>query len=66
LEISSAALAGTSPDLGTMSSELERQLSGLKQGDHVCPIYESADERLAVSFLKEGLALEAGRRLDEG
>jgi signal transduction histidine kinase len=41
-----------------MTNELERELSGLKQKDHVCPIYESADERtaVAVSFIKEGLA----------
>jgi len=40
-----------------MVSDLERQLAGLKQGDHICPIYENAAEQMAVAipFLKEGL-----------
>ena len=41
-----------------MTAELERQLTTLKQGDHVCPIYESVAEQTAagVLFVKEGLA----------
>lgn len=41
-----------------MADELERQISALKQGDHVCPIYDSEAEQLgaAVPFVKEGLA----------
>ena len=41
-----------------MADELERQLAQLKHGDHLCPICESADERMAIAvgFLKEGLA----------
>jgi len=41
-----------------MSSELERQLAELKQGDHLCPIYESSAEQIAgtVAFIKVGLA----------
>jgi hypothetical protein len=40
-----------------MATDLERQLTGLKQGDHICPIYENATEQMAVAipFLKEGL-----------
>jgi signal transduction histidine kinase len=40
-----------------MPSEVEGQVSGLKQGDHVCPIYENVAEQMAVAipFLKEGL-----------
>lgn len=40
-----------------MATDLERQLTGLKQGDHICPIYENAAEQMAVAipFLKEGL-----------
>ena len=42
-----------------MPSELERQVTALKQGDHVCPIYENRAERMAIAvpFLKRGLAL---------
>jgi len=41
-----------------MSSEPARQLANQKQGDHVCPIYESIEEQMAsaVPFTKEGLA----------
>jgi signal transduction histidine kinase len=41
-----------------MTGELERQLAGLKQGDHACLIYENASEQLAVAvpFVKDGLA----------
>src|SRR5260370_12430159 len=40
-----------------MSTDIEMQLTGLKQGDHICPIYENAAEQMgvAVPFLKEGL-----------
>ncbi len=40
-----------------MSTDLERQLAGLKQGDHICPIYKNAAEQMAVAipFLKDGL-----------
>jgi two-component system sensor histidine kinase UhpB len=41
-----------------MTTELERQLIDLKQGDHICRIYETMAEQMAgaVPFLKEGLA----------
>jgi PAS domain S-box-containing protein len=41
-----------------MTTELERQLSDLKQGDHLCPIYEGMVEQMAaaVPFIKEGLS----------
>ena len=41
-----------------MTGELERQLASLKQGDHVCLIYENAAEQIAVAvpYIKEGLA----------
>jgi PAS domain S-box-containing protein len=41
-----------------MTTELELQLTQLKHGDHVCPIYESKAEQLAaaVPFIKQGLA----------
>jgi PAS domain S-box-containing protein len=41
-----------------MTTELERQLIDLKQGDHVCLIYENTAEQLAaaVPFIKDGLA----------
>jgi two-component system sensor histidine kinase UhpB len=41
-----------------MTTELEHQLASLRQGDHVCRIYESKEEQLAaaVPFMKEGLA----------
>lgn len=41
-----------------MTAELERRLIDLKQGDHVCLIYENTTEQLAavVPFVKEGLA----------
>ena len=40
-----------------MTTELERQLLDLKQGDHICLIYESTAQQLAsaIPFLKEGL-----------
>lgn len=41
-----------------MSRDLERQLTRLQQGDHVCLIYEDPAERMAavVPFMKDGLA----------
>jgi len=41
-----------------MATELERQLRNLKQGDHVCHIYENTSDQLAaaVPFIKDGLA----------
>ena len=41
-----------------MKSELEQQLTKLKQGDHICLIYEDTAEQMAgaVLFLKEGLS----------
>jgi PAS domain S-box-containing protein len=41
-----------------MTTELERQLIELKQGDHICPIYETRAEQMAaaVPYMKEGLA----------
>src|SRR5260370_17922913 len=50
--------------MAIMATDLERQLTGLKQGDHICPIYENAAEQMAVAvpFLKEGL-VRAGRCL---
>jgi PAS domain S-box-containing protein len=41
-----------------MTTELERQLLDLKQGDHICLIYETKAEQMAgaLPFLKEGLA----------
>ena len=41
-----------------MAPELEKQLANLNPGEHLCPIYESAAERLAVviPFVKHGLA----------
>lgn len=41
-----------------MANELERQLLALKQGDHVCAIYETVAERQAVvvPFIQQGLA----------
>src|SRR5438132_12368992 len=43
--------------MAIMATDLERQLTGLKQGDHICPIYENEAEQMAVAipFLKEGL-----------
>lgn len=40
-----------------MTGELERQLSNLRPGDHLCPIYESEAERwdVAVLLVKQGL-----------
>src|ERR1700726_3408416 len=40
-----------------MTTELERQLASLKQGEHACPIYETLAEQMAgaVPFLKDGL-----------
>jgi hypothetical protein len=41
-----------------MSCEPGRKLANLKQGDHVCRIFESLEEHLtaAVPFIKGGLA----------
>ena len=41
-----------------MASELEKQLANLNPGEHLCPIYESVAERLAVvvPFIEQGLA----------
>jgi hypothetical protein len=41
----------------TVASELKIQLANLKQGDHVCLIYENTAEQLtvAVPFIMEGL-----------
>ncbi len=41
-----------------MAPELEKQLANLNPGEHLCPIYENAAERLAVviPFIKHGLA----------
>ncbi|HEX2077081.1 MAG TPA: MEDS domain-containing protein [Longimicrobium sp.] len=40
-----------------MSTELESQIADLRQGDHVCLIYETAREQLAASapFIRDGL-----------
>ena len=40
-----------------MATELKRQLSQLKQGDHICLIYETPAEQLAavVTFIVDGL-----------
>ncbi|MDB5384903.1 MAG: hypothetical protein JWM11_549 [Planctomycetaceae bacterium] len=44
-----------------MSTNLEQELSKLKYGDHICSIYENADEQLdaAVQFIKEGINQKA-------
>src|SRR6202035_2710238 len=41
-----------------LTTELEQELAKLKQGDHICSIYESRGEQLAVSvpFIIDGLA----------
>ncbi len=41
-----------------MVTELQRQLTQLRQGDHICPIYETFDEQMAtaVPFIKLGFA----------
>ena len=41
-----------------MENELERQVTGLKQGDHLCLIYQDAAEQMAaiVPFMKARLA----------
>jgi signal transduction histidine kinase len=41
-----------------MKATLEQELSKLRQGDHICTIYENTAEQMAgaVPFLKEGLA----------
>ncbi len=41
-----------------MAIALERQLAGLRAGDHLCMIYEDAAEQMAaiVPFVREGLA----------
>jgi len=46
------------PPEGIVANELERELTSLKQGDHVCLIYENAAEQMAaaVPFIKVGLA----------
>jgi signal transduction histidine kinase len=54
--------AGTQQGGGSVSVKQERRIGQLRQGDHLCLIYDSAAERLAalVPFLKSGLA--AGER----
>jgi len=44
-----------------MKAKLEQELTNLKQGDHICSIYENMDEQLAVviPFIIEGLAEES-------
>ena len=51
-----------------MTTELERQLIDLKQGDHICLIYETMAEQMAaaVPFLKEGLARGEALSLHRG
>lgn len=41
-----------------MTAELEQELIKLKQGNHICLIYENSAEHMAavVPFLREGLA----------
>jgi signal transduction histidine kinase len=41
-----------------MMAKLEQELSKLKQGDHVCSVYENTAEQLAVAvpFISDGLA----------
>ncbi len=41
-----------------MSDEVERQLALLKPGDHICPIYSSIVEQMAVAvpFVRDGLS----------
>ncbi len=41
-----------------MTAKLEQELTKLKQGDHICSIYENRGEQLAVSvpFIVDGLA----------
>src|SRR5438132_10081408 len=41
-----------------MTTELERQLLRLKQGEHLCLIYDTMAEQMAaaIPFLKEGLS----------
>ncbi|HWN40901.1 MAG TPA: MEDS domain-containing protein, partial [Thermoanaerobaculia bacterium] len=41
-----------------MASDADRRIGRLRQGDHLCLIYDSADEKLAalVPFLRTGLA----------
>ena len=48
----------TRAETKTMSSELRRQTSTLKYGDHPCAVYETESERFAIvtSFAREGLA----------
>lgn len=45
-----------------MGSELERQLAGLKPGDHLCTFYQDAAEPMAaiVPFMRAGLARGEG------
>ncbi len=48
-----------------MAPELEKQLANLNPGEHLCPIYENAAERLAVviPFIKHGLARREPRTI---
>ncbi len=41
-----------------MTTKLEQELTKLKQGDHICLIYENSAEQMAaaVPFMKDGLA----------
>lgn len=40
-----------------MAAELENRLAQVRQGDHICLIYENAAEQLAVAvpFIRDGL-----------
>jgi hypothetical protein len=53
-----AAHAATLSGNRHMATELEGQLAELKQGDHICLIYENTAEQLAVAvpFFKDGLS----------
>jgi PAS domain S-box-containing protein len=44
--------------VGALTSDLKQQVSKLKQGDHICLIYETTGEQLAadVTFITDGLA----------
>jgi hypothetical protein len=44
--------------VGVANSDLKEQLAKLKQGDHICLIYETTAEQLAavITFIIEGLA----------
>ncbi len=41
-----------------MATELKRQIAQLKQGDHICPIYETPEQQMATAlpFIRAGLA----------